>query len=83
MSAFKFELGDAVKDVVTGFSGIVTGRCEYITGCKQYSVTSRKLQAGDTKAGWFDEDRIVTTKASKVKIDVKANGGPQCAPAKG
>ena len=26
-------LGVTVKDKITEFSGIVTGRCEYITGC--------------------------------------------------
>jgi hypothetical protein len=79
---FKFELGEVVKDVVTGFSGVITGRCEYLTGCRQYSITSRTLQSGDTKSGWFDEDRLVRTKGAKIKIKTVNPGGPQFAPAK-
>lgn len=30
---FRLELGLEVKDIVTGFRGIITGRCEYLTGC--------------------------------------------------
>ena len=80
---FKFELGDMVKDVVTGFSGAITGRSEFITGCRQYSVTSRTLQSGNTKQGWFDEDRLVQTKGEKVKLKTNNPGGPQLSPAKG
>lgn len=83
MNGFKFELGDAVKDVVTGFNGIITGRSEFITGCRQYSVTARKLEGGETKIVWFDEDRLKATKAAKVKLKITNDGGPQITPAKG
>jgi hypothetical protein len=35
---FKFDLGVTVKDVIHGFEGVVTGRCQYLTGCTQYLV---------------------------------------------
>jgi hypothetical protein len=38
MSDWKFELGDRVKDRVSGFTGIVVSRTEYLNGCKQYGV---------------------------------------------
>lgn len=34
----KFELGQKVKDLVTGFTGIATSRVEYLNGCTQYGV---------------------------------------------
>lgn len=58
--------GDRVKDKITGFEGIVTARCVYITGCNQLLVQPQS--AGGTempKANWIDEDRceMVTLQA--------------------
>lgn len=38
MTSWKFELGDRVKDRVTGHEGIVVIRNEHLNGCKQYAV---------------------------------------------
>jgi hypothetical protein len=35
---WKFELGDRVKDRVSGFEGTVCTRSEHLNGCKQYGV---------------------------------------------
>lgn len=66
----KIKLGSAVKDGVTGFSGIVTGRAEYLTGCVQYLVTPQRLtsEGGIPAGAWLDESRL--TQSEK-------NGGPQ------
>lgn len=32
------ELGQKVRDVVTGFEGVATSRVEYLNGCVQYAV---------------------------------------------
>lgn len=74
---FRFELGGVVKDIVTGFSGVITARAEYLTGCMQYSVTSKTLQSGNVISGWFDEDRLKATGGKKIKLNVKVAGGPQ------
>jgi hypothetical protein len=57
---FKFELGDELKDLVTGFTGIVMGRTQYFTGCNHYGLCSRKLAEGKEvdKWEWFDETRL-------------------------
>jgi hypothetical protein len=51
--------GKQVKDKVTGFTGICTGRTSWIYGCDQYIITpkadSNKLEEGK----WFDDGRIV------------------------
>ena len=37
------ELGQRVRDRITGFEGIATSRVEYLTGCVQYCVKPDKL----------------------------------------
>jgi hypothetical protein len=52
-------LGAKVKDVITGFTGITTGRCIFITGCVQYSVVPALDSDGKLQdAHWFDEVRL-------------------------
>jgi len=56
---FKFELGIKVKDQITGFSGVVTGRAEHITGCNTYGVIPKVGKDGKIiEANWFDENRL-------------------------
>jgi hypothetical protein len=78
-------LGSKVKDVVSGFEGITTGRAEYLTGCAQYLVAPPGLDKdGKLKdAHWFDEGKLVVTAAPTKAIAAVgnqpqvANGGPQ------
>lgn len=64
-------LGKTVTDKITGFSGIVTGHCEYLTGCSQ-SLVAPKVGA-DGKAAesaWFDDQRLsVDENTPAVKLD--------------
>ena len=71
---FKIELGKTVKDSITGFKGIATGRVEYLTGCRQYLVASKseKNKPGDSL--WLDEDRLT---GASIKELGKTPGGPQ------
>lgn len=56
---FKHELGIRVKDIVTGFTGIITGRAEHLTGCNSYWVNPQLIVKGKVvAAGYFDEDRL-------------------------
>lgn len=53
------ELGITVKDKITGFSGIVTGFVQYISGCNQALVAPRV--GSDGRQGdscWFDVQRL-------------------------
>lgn len=38
MPDFKFSLGDSVRDLATGFSGVVVSRTEWIGGDRNYGV---------------------------------------------
>jgi hypothetical protein len=58
----KFEFGDIVCDKMTGFKGIVTGYCEYITGCDRYLVQPKCKDDFEIKeAIWLDEGRLTKT----------------------
>jgi hypothetical protein len=62
----KTALGVTATDIITGFKGIVTGRCEYLSGCNQVLITPKIASDGSPReASWFDEQRI--------KIDPRAN----------
>ena len=82
MKSFKFKHGISVKDAVTGFSGVITGRADYITGCNQYLVSAKSKGSGIGVLEWYDEDRIVLLKAKPIVIKIgKKNGGPVSFPA--
>lgn len=59
--AFKFELGQAVKETVTGFQGVIVGRADYLGGLIRYGVQNLKLDENNdtTKEEWFDEGRLL------------------------
>lgn len=54
-------LGDRVHDKVSGFKGIVTGRLEYLNGCRQFLVKPEQLDKdGKMIDGiWIDEQYLV------------------------
>ena len=37
------KIGDRVKHIINGFTGIATGRTEYMNGCRQFLVQPEKL----------------------------------------
>jgi len=62
----KFELGEILKDRVTGFGGVVMGRTEYFTDCTHYGLCSQSLKDGKPMDWeWFDETRLVRVKGAK------------------
>lgn len=75
---FKLALGQEVKDKVTGYTGVIVCRTEYLTGCNRYSVQSRKLDKDSLPADWkaFDEDQLIDLKKN-INHEVKNDGGPQ------
>lgn len=57
------ELGDRVKDPITGFAGIVTGMTTWLHGCIRVGVAPEKMKDG--KIGdevWFDQARVEVVK---------------------
>jgi len=72
MGEFKIELHTKATDSLTGFTGTVTARCEYITGCVQYQVQPMAKDGEFKEPHWFDEDRLTAADKPKSK-----RGGPQ------
>ena len=49
-------LGHSYRDRITGFSGVATGHCEYLTGCNQ-TLLVPQIKSGEGKrpeAEWFE-----------------------------
>lgn len=69
--------GKEVKDKVTGFTGICTGRTSWLYGCEQFCITpkSKENATGDDK--WFDDGRIeiIGDGISPASVMVEVNGG--------
>ena len=51
-------LGCEGKDKVTGFMGIVIGRCEYLYGCNSWGIVPPAKDGKVENPVWFDEGRI-------------------------
>lgn len=69
-------LGDRVKDRVTGYEGIATARIEYLNKCVQYCVEARVGKDGKKPDGvYIDIDQLEVTKENAVEIDTEPTGG--------
>jgi hypothetical protein len=79
MDSKKIELGDEVKDKVSGFKGVVIGWIKWIHGCDQLVIQPKVGKDGklpDSKT--FDVLALkVVRKAKKVKKPKVAKGGPR------
>lgn len=77
MTNFKFELGQIVKDKVTGFIGVVVCRSQYLTGCNRYAIQARIVTPEGKIPEWvyFDED-LMLVEGENINIEIKLPGGP-------
>lgn len=51
-------LGKKAIDKITGFEGIIIGKCEYLYGCNQYGITPMAKDGKIEETRWFDEGRV-------------------------
>jgi hypothetical protein len=74
------QLGVKAKDKITGFTGIVIGHVQYLTGCDQYGLCPAVGKDGKTAdTQYFDESRIeVIGKGVSITkpVSKKDAGGP-------
>ena len=74
----KIDLGDEVRDSISGFKGIVTGVHVYLYGCTGFTVCEKKT----AKELNFDEPALILLKKKKThktimeKIKEPYTGGP-------
>jgi len=61
---FKFARGDEVKDMITGFKGIVVTQVAYMTGCNQVGVKHQtaKNNGIPIEPLWIDEVKLELVK---------------------
>ncbi len=80
------ELGDLVKDIVTGAEGIVMCRSDYLTGCTHMAIEQRKVKPDGSMPDWLHIDvrRLKLLKKNVIKLYLKAvdPGGPCVNPPK-
>jgi hypothetical protein len=72
-------LGDRVRDKINGFVGIVTGRADYLYGCRNVLVAGEALDEKGPDAEWIDEDRVEVVAVGVVARPASAAtraGGP-------
>ena len=63
------KLGVVVEDVITGFSGRVTGLVEYLSGCDQALVTSRFRRGGSAiDERWINTDRLAVIDTNVLEL---------------
>ena len=73
---FKFELGEIIKDVVTGIEGAVMVRSQYATGCVHYGICPTGVSDNkDPNWIWYDETRFIKTKKKGIVFQERASQG--------
>jgi len=71
------KIGDKVKDIVTGFTGIAVAKTEWLNGCSRFGVQSDVLKDGmPTDTQWFDAPQLELVEADKVRGGKRDTGGP-------
>lgn len=79
------KLGDRVKDIVTGFEGILVARTKWLHGCDRLTIEPDKLddKGMPQEAHNFDEQRIEVLEerngppVAEAAKKVTRTGGPQ------
>ena len=71
------KLGCTVRDTITGFTGVVTGRVQYITECAQALIQPPVDKEGKfVDSQWIDEPRLEVGDQEVVVIYSGATPGP-------
>lgn len=71
----RINLGQKAMDRITGFTGMVTGRAEYISGCEQLLVQPPVKSDGTfVDPHWIDIDRLVVVEEKPVQLEVSKPG---------
>lgn len=73
----RVNIGDRVRNRVTGFEGVVTGRTEYITGCARLIVQPQGMKDGKSyDSEYVDEPMADLLQAGALSPVPTQNGGP-------
>ena len=80
----KVQLGDVAKDTITGFTGVVVARTEWLHGCERLTLQPQTLNKDGEpiESKSFDEPQIELVKA-KAHKGTSDGGGPRAEPHRG
>lgn len=71
------KLGQRVRDIVTGYVGIATARCEYLNGCVHYGVRAPCKDNKPEDTHYIDWQQLeVVDDGVLGKIAAQPTGGP-------
>lgn len=70
-------LGRTMKDRITGFTGVVTGHVNYLTGCSQVLVQPPGVNSDGNvvESRWFDIQRCEVLPGEALTFDNSATPG--------
>jgi hypothetical protein len=73
------KLGDRARDKISGFTGIVTGKCEYLNGCVQFLLRPEKLDKDGKRIDgeWVDYQQLELINSGTYFKNEDRPGGPQ------
>jgi hypothetical protein len=73
-------LGDKVKDKVTGLTGIAVAKTLYLQGCARFAVQPQDLKDGrPVEVYWVDEPQLEVIEVGAIKLkgdQSEKPGGP-------
>lgn len=73
---YKFELGAEVKERITGYTGMIIARTQWLYNCNTYGVKSHELHEGKPlDAVFFDEPSLDLLRQS-MATPKQDTGGP-------
>ncbi|AHK11767.1 hypothetical protein S144_53 [Shewanella sp. phage 1/44] len=79
----KTNMGKTGRDIITGFTGIITGVASYITGCDQYSLAGKAKDDNVGTTMWVDVNRVeINDGAECIKINTTVDQGACESPSK-
>jgi hypothetical protein len=77
-------LGDRAKDKISGFSGIVVARTEWLNGCVRITLQPEYLKEGKIIENQsFDIEQIEVTQPEAFFVQKRPTGGPHAEPDQG
>lgn len=80
MSENEIKLGDKARDSLTGLTGTVIARHEYLNGCVRLTLQPAELHEGKpVEASYFDIEQLEFIEKGKPR-SAAPTGGPHAAP---
>ena len=81
----KYEMGEILKDIISGFTGPVIAFAYYSTGCVHYGIAPMKMNSDGKMLEWewIDESRLLPTDRKPVEfqpLETSVSGPTQSPP---